>query len=130
MGLAYSADRVHWTDATKTPVLPARPGQFDSRVVEPEPPPIITKQGITLIYNAADNQLVYRTAVAVFDLHDPSKLRCRSDKPIFAPEKEWEKVGQVPNVVFVEGMVQRGNRYLFYYGADKYVGVAEYPMRD
>jgi predicted GH43/DUF377 family glycosyl hydrolase len=32
----------------------------------------------------------------------------------------------VPNVVFAEGMVQRGRRYLVYYGgADKYVGVAE-----
>jgi predicted GH43/DUF377 family glycosyl hydrolase len=47
---------------------------------------------------------------------------------MFSPEKDWEKVGQVPNVVFVEGMAKRGNRYLFYYGgADKYVGVAEAP---
>jgi predicted GH43/DUF377 family glycosyl hydrolase len=38
-------------------------------------------------------------------------------------------VGQVPNLVFVEGMVRRGDRYLFYYGgADKYVGVAEMSM--
>ncbi|MGC1976119.1 MAG: hypothetical protein WA671_05340 [Candidatus Sulfotelmatobacter sp.] len=38
-------------------------------------------------------------------------------------------MGQVPNVVFVEGMVRRGNRYLFYYGgADKNVGVAEAPV--
>ena len=37
-----------------------------------------------------------------------------------------ERVGQVPNVVFVEGMVRQKDRYLFYYGgADKYVGVAE-----
>ena len=56
----------------------------------------------------------------------PRKLLYRSDQPIFAPEKEWEKVGQVPNVVFVEGMVRHGGRYMFYYGgADKYVGVAE-----
>ncbi len=55
-----------------------------------------------------------------------AKCFTAAKKPIFAPEKEWEKVGQVPNVVFVEGMVQRGDRYLFYYGgADKYVGVAE-----
>jgi len=53
MGLAYSTDLVHWTEATQTPVLPRRPGQFDSRVVEPGPPPIITKDGIVLIYNAA-----------------------------------------------------------------------------
>ncbi len=37
----------------------------------------------------------------------------------------------MPNVVFVEGMVQmvqKKNRFSFYYGAaDKYVGVAEAP---
>jgi len=126
MGLAYSTDLVHWTEATQTPVLPRRAGQFDSRVVEPGPPPIMTVDGIVLVYNGADDKLVYRTAVAVFDRKDPRKLLYRSDQPIFAPEKEWEKVGQVPNVVFVEGMVQRGSRYLFYYGgADKYVGLAE-----
>jgi predicted GH43/DUF377 family glycosyl hydrolase len=111
-------------------VLPRRPGQFDSRVVEPGPPPILTPKGIVLIYNAADDQLVYRTAVAIFDGKDPRKVIFRSDKPIFEPEKEWEKVGQVPNVVFVEGMAKKGNRYLFYYGAaDKYVGVAEASVR-
>src|SRR5438876_9588970 len=131
MGLAYSTDLIHWTEATQTPVLPRRPGQFDSRVVEPGPPTIITKDGIVLIYNAADDKLVYRTAVAVFDRNDPSKLLSRSDKPIFAPEKDWEKVGQVPNVVFVEGMVHQGSRYLLYYGAaDKYIGVAEARAED
>ena len=128
MGLAYSADLIHWTEATKTPVLPRRPGQFDSRVVEPGPSPILTSEGIVLIYNGADDRLVYRTAVAIFDRKDPRKVLYRGEQPIFAPEKEWEKVGQVPNVVFVEGMVERGDRYFFYYGgADKYVGMAEAP---
>jgi len=128
MGLAYSTDLVHWTEATKTPVLPRRPGQFDSRVVEPGPPPILTPNGIVLIYNGADDKLVYRTAIAIFHRQDPRKVLYRSDHPIFFPEKEWEKIGQVPDVVFVEGMVRQDNRYLFYYGgADKYVGVAEAP---
>ena len=113
---------------------------FDSRVVEPGPPPILTDRGIVLIYNGADDQLVYRAAVAIFDRRDPRKLLSRSDTPIFAPERQWEKVGQVPNVVFVEamvlvkgkeeGMVREGSRWLFYYGAaDKYVGVAEAPLK-
>jgi len=128
MGLAYSTDLIHWTEATKTPVLPRRPRQFDSRVVEPGPPPILTSEGIVLVYNGADDKLVYRTAIAVFDRKDPRKLLYRSDSAIFEPEYEWEKVGQVPNVVFVEGMIQQDNRFLFYYGgADKYVGVAEAP---
>ena len=128
-GLAYSTDLLHWTEATKTPVVPVRAGRFDSRVAEPGPPPIITPQGIVLIYNGADEKLVYRTGIAVFDRHDPSKLLWRTDEPIFAPEKEWEKSGQVPNVVFVEGMVKQRGRYLFYYGgADTYVGVVEAAM--
>ena len=148
MGLSYSSDLLHWTEATQTPVLPRRPGKFDSRVVEPGPPPILTPRGIVLVYNGADDHLVYRTGVAVFDRTDPRKLLSRSNSPIFFPQKQWEKVGQVPNVTFVEAMVlvktkdeakvlagrrdeglfQKDNRYLIYYGAaDKYVGVAEAP---
>jgi predicted GH43/DUF377 family glycosyl hydrolase len=129
MGLSYSSDMLDWTEATSTPVLPRRAGYFDSRVVEPGPPPMLTAAGIVLIYNGADENLVYRTGVAVFDRQDPRKLLSRSAQPIFAPEKQWEKRGQVPNVVFVEGMVGITNRFLFYYGgADKYVGVAEAPI--
>ncbi len=126
MGLASSPDLIHWTEETKTPVLPRRPGQFDSRVVEPGPAPVVTAEGIALIYNAADDKLVYRTAVAVFDPKDPRKVLWRSDHPLFEPEKSWERQGQVPNVIFVEGMVRQKDRYLLYYGgADTHVGVAE-----
>ena len=128
-GLASSPDLIQWTEASDTPVLPVRPGMFDSRVAEPGPAPVLTDKGIVLIYNGADDKLVYRTGIAVFDRNDPRKLLWRSDAPVFTPERDWEKVGQVPNVVFVEGMVKRGDRYLFYYGgADKYVGVAEAPV--
>ena len=129
-GLAYSSDLIHWTEATDVPVLPQRSGRFDSRVAEPGPPPILTKDGIMLVYNGADDKLVYRTAMAVFDRNDPAKLLWRSEEPVFAPEQEWEKVGQVPNVVFVEGRAKVGKGYFFYYGgADKYVGVAQANMR-
>jgi predicted GH43/DUF377 family glycosyl hydrolase len=128
-GLATSTDLTHWTEATPTPALPVRPGHFDSRVAEPGPAPIVTPNGIVLIYNGADDKLVYRTGIAIFDRHDPRKLLWRSDEPIFSPEKDWEKIGQVPDVVFVEGLVQQDNRYLFYYGgADTNVGVAEAPI--
>jgi len=130
MGLAYSPDLVNWTDALDVPVLPRRPERFDSRVVEPGPPPIVTAEAITLIYNGADDALVYRTGVARFDRTDPRRVLSRTETPVFAPEADWEKVGQVPNVVFVEGMVLHGGRWLFYYGgADKFVGVAEATAR-
>jgi len=128
-GLAYSTDLVHWTEGTQIPVLPVRPVHFDARVAEPGPAPIVTAQGIVLIYNGADDKLVYRTGIAIFDRNDPRKLLWRSNEPVFSPEEPWEKTGQVPNVVFVEGMVQQKDRYLFYYGgADTNVGVAEAPI--
>src|SRR5258708_26004778 len=57
MGLSYSSDLIHWTQATQTPVLPRRLGKFYSPVVEPGPPPILTKHGIVLIYNASGDNL-------------------------------------------------------------------------
>ena len=106
-------------------MVSSRPGDFDSRVVEPGPPPVITREGILLIYNGADDHLVYRTGWVMFDKRDPARVLARAEKPLFQPEKRWEKVGQVPSVVFVEGLVREGPRWLFYYGgADKYVGVA------
>jgi predicted GH43/DUF377 family glycosyl hydrolase len=129
IGLASSTDLLHWTEATNSPVLPVRPGKFDSRVAEPGPAPIVTPKGIFLIYNGADDKLVYRTGIAMFDRNDPSILISRTGDPIFYPEKPWEKIGQVPNVVFVEGMIKQGNRYLFYYGgADANIGVAAAPV--
>lgn len=124
-GVAFSDDLIHWTEALDKPVLQRRAGFFDSRVVEPGPPPVMTKDGILLIYNGADDKLVYKTGWALFDKNDPTKVIARSDQPFFEPETEWEKVGQVPNVVFVEGLVRDGKRWLFYYGgADKHIGVA------
>src|ERR1700756_4792270 len=116
---------LHWTEALDHPILSSRPGSFDSQVVEPGPAPVILPSGIFLVYNGADDKLIYRTGWVLFGKKDPTKVLARAGEPMFMPEHEWEKVGQVPNVVFVEGLVRDGNRWLFYYGgADKYGGVA------
>jgi len=125
MGVAFSDDLIHWTEALDRPVLRRRPGYFDAKVVEPGPPPVMTERGILLIYNGADERTVYATGWVLFDKRDPTRVVARSDRPIFTVERGWERVGQVPNVVFVEGMVRDGDRWLFYYGgADRHVGVA------
>jgi predicted GH43/DUF377 family glycosyl hydrolase len=131
MGVAYSDDLRNWTEPLDRPVLPHRAGQFDSKVVEPGPPPVLTDRGILLIYNGADDKLVYRTGWALFDKANPARVLARSDQPVFEPQKDWERVGQVPNVVFFEGLIRDQTRWLLYYGgADKYVGVASTHLRD
>lgn len=61
----------------------------------------------------------------MFDRHNLAKVLARARTSIFHPVMRWEKVGQTPNVVFVEGLVRTKREWLFYYdAADKYVGVA------
>lgn len=133
MGLASSDDLLHWADATEEPVLARRPGAFDSRVMEPGPPPYITEAGILLLYNGADEHLVYGPGWVLFDRRDPRRVIARSDSPFALPTLNWEKAGNVPNVIFLEGAVYKrslaipGTLHLIgYYGAaDKYIGALD-----
>ena len=139
MGLAVSDDLLHWKDATAQPVLPQRMGAFDERVMEPGPAPIMTSEGILLLYNGADHDLVYGPGWVLFDKHDPSTVLARSDAPFLKPELAWEKVGQVPNVIFLEGAVLHSIEFagqyptyhlMGYYGAaDTRVGAAKIDIK-
>ena len=121
---AYSEDLIHWTPLEE-PVLRPRPGSFDSRLVEPGPEPLLTDEGILLIYNSADSALVYRAGQALFDASDPTKLLARTDEPFLVPTSELEQEGQIPNVVFVQGLARLDGRWLLYYGmGDSGIGVA------
>lgn len=129
MGLASSDDLLHWSDATEKPVLERRAGAFDSRVMEPGPAPIVTDRGILLLYNGANEKLIYGPGWVLFDRHDPRKVIARAEQPFVLPELPWEKEGNVPNVIFLEGALVEhtmnggGLQILGYYGAaDKRIG--------
>ncbi len=129
MGLAWSNDLLHWRDATDHPVLTRRPGAFDSRVMEPGPPPFITDAGILLLYNGANDKLVYGPGWVLFDKRNPGRVLARASEAFMLPGLAWEKTGNVPNVIFLEGAIETGNtrgknlEVMGYYGAaDKYVG--------
>ena len=129
MGLASSDDLLHWADATKAPVLDRRSTGFDSRVMEPGPAPIMTGKGILLLYNGADEKLVYGPGWILFDKADPRRVVARCEKPFLLPGLEWERVGTVPNVIFLEGAVPKLNDLLnltgYYGAADRYVGAMQ-----
>lgn len=131
MGLAESTDLLHWKDATEKPVLERRPEAFDSRVMEPGPSPIVTEEGILLIYNGANERLIYGPGWVLFDKSDPRKVIARAEAPFILPKLKWEVGGQVPNVIFVEGALVNLNRdhrvalTVYYGGADKYIGAMD-----
>lgn len=125
--LAYSDDLINW-EYIEEPVLTPRKNKFDNMLVEPGPPAFMTDFGIVLIYNSADLEngvKKYKAGIAVFDIENPTKLIARSEKPMLEPTYEWEIRGWVDNVVFIEGLVEHeGRTYLYYGGADRYIGLA------
>jgi predicted GH43/DUF377 family glycosyl hydrolase len=138
--LATSEDLIHWTpmeDARgrTVVVLARRSGHFDSGFPEVGPPPLLTKDGILLIYNgknaASDGdpsigEGAYSVGEALFSADDPAKLLARSDQPVLKPEMPFEKTGQyAAGTTFAEGLVFYNGKWFLYYGAaDSRVGVA------
>ena len=138
--IARSIDLESWEvleDGEKrTPlkVLNPRPGYFDSRLVEPGPFAVLTDEGIKLIYNASNArdfnnsdlpEFTYAAGQALFDARKPWKLIDRTATHFIAPESEFERIGEVNQVVFVEGFIYFKEKYFLYYGtADSNIGVA------
>ena len=126
--IASSSDLINWKLEQEEYVLPRRDNMFDSDITECGPTPIITDQGILVIYNGAektDEGRIYRTGYAYFCKEDPKKLLYRCSEPFFHPQEISEKTGQVANVVFVEGFTHFKGKWFMYYGmADSHIGVA------
>src|SRR6056297_2023244 len=125
---ATSDDLITWTPVEE-PVMQPREEMFDSRLIEPGPTPLITDDGILMLYNSADDDLVYRAGQVLFDINDPTKVLKRSDTHFMEPDSELEVDGQIPNVVFIEGLARLENTWYLYYGmGDSGIGVAMYDM--
>jgi predicted GH43/DUF377 family glycosyl hydrolase len=118
IGVAYSNDLTDFYEPLGKPVLVPRKGCFDSQGVEPGPPPVLTKEGIWLIYCGWEKDHIYRVGAVLFSDEDPSVILKRSVQPIFTPARNWgEFFGGLSNHVVAEGLVKDGNRWLLYYGA-------------
>lgn len=123
---AWSEDLINW-NPIEEPVMEPREGMFDSGLVEPGPTPMITEHGILMLYNSADDDLVYRTGQALFDINDPTRLLERSDDFFMEPDTDLEVGGQIPNVVFIEGLAELDGTWFLYFGmGDSGIGVAVY----
>jgi predicted GH43/DUF377 family glycosyl hydrolase len=95
------------------------------------PPPIKTDAGWLLIYHGVDENTVYRAGAALLDPEQPWKVLARTQEPILEPEEDYEKFGDVPNVVFPEGIVRIDDELIIFYGAaDKVCCVAKIGLNE
>jgi len=61
---------------------------------------------------------IYRAGILLLNLEDPSKVISRTDVPSLSPREEYERIGDVGNVVFPCGaIVENGGEVKLYYGA-------------
>jgi beta-1,2-mannosidase len=137
--LAQSDDLINWvpvetTDGKLQVAFGPRLGKFDSDLVEPGPPAMLTDKGIVLIYNSrnvpskGDTTLAegtYAPSQILFDKNDPAKVLDRMSTYFMKPEKPYEITGQVNQVCFAEALVHYKNKWFLYYGtADSKIAVA------
>jgi len=117
--ISYSKDLCSWGHS-KVLITP-RAGFWDSYRVGASVPPIRTEHGWLEIYHGtqmASSGPIYRAGTVLLDLADPSKVIARCCVPLLSPREDYERVGDVPNVVFPCGAVVEPNGEVkMYYGA-------------
>ena len=116
--LAYSDDLQYWR--SETVVMTPRGGYWDSHRIGAAAPPIEIDEGWLLIYYGAKSTSagpLVRLGAAILDRDDPAKVIARSNIPILAPREWYERIGDVPNVVFSCGAMLEDGVVELYYGA-------------
>ena len=130
--IAFSPDLKHWGDHRV--LIPTRPGWWDCHRVGLGPQPIETPQGWLIIYHGVRftaSGSLYRVGLALLDLEEPWKVICRSAEWLLSPRESYERVGDVPGVVFPTGVVvheETDELFLYYGAADTSAGLAIGPL--
>jgi predicted GH43/DUF377 family glycosyl hydrolase len=125
--VSYSKDLLNWGrgDMCFTP----RARYWDSYRIGASAPPIRTDRGWLEIYHGVKMTSagpIYRIGTAMLDLRDPTRVIGRCLAPVLSPREEYERVGDVGNVVFACGAIVEtdGEVKVYYGGADTAICVA------
>jgi len=115
--ISESKDLIYWGNAKA--ILSPEPG-WGNYKLGASTPPILTEKGWLLLYHGVRKTAggnLYRVGAMLLDYEKPWKLISYTPHFIFAPREFYERVGDVPNVVFPCGWIQKGDELLVYYGA-------------
>jgi len=132
MFYSESPDVCHWGHHRF--VMGTKDG-WQSTKVGAGPTPIETTEGWLLIYHGvltSCNGFVYSAGAALLDIDEPWKVMYRTAPYIISPQKLYECVGDVPNVVFPGAALcdAPSGRIAIYYGAADTVTCLAYTQVD
>jgi len=135
MWVSFSPDLRHW--GSHHILMEARRGAWwDSRRIGLSPQPIETSEGWLVLYHGVritTAGCLYRLGAALLDLEVPVTVLLRGDEWAFGPEEEYERIGDVADVVFPCGatVANDGDTLNLYYGsADTVLCLATASLRE
>jgi predicted GH43/DUF377 family glycosyl hydrolase len=126
--ISRSPDLIHWGNY-KLLTGPLH-GTWEGDKIGNSGTPVKTKDGWLMLYHGVRGSGIatnYKLGVLLLELEKPWQLKGRSMEPIMSPEHEYERVGDVMNVVFSNGWIVEddGSVKIYYSGADTNVCLAE-----
>jgi predicted GH43/DUF377 family glycosyl hydrolase len=117
--VTYSDDLIHWGGSEL--VISPRDGFWDTSRIGVGSVPIEIKEGwLVLYYGAKDTSAgsIYRIGAIILDKDQPEKVIGRAGIPILSPRENYERIGDVPNIVFSTGAILTANGEItIFYGA-------------
>ncbi|NQT89094.1 glycoside hydrolase family 130 protein [bacterium] len=130
MFYAESPDLMYWG---KQRFVFGTAGGWQSTKIGPGPVPIETDEGWLCFYHGVLNScngFVYGFGACILDLDEPWKVLARTRPYLMAPTMDYERVGDVPNVVFPTACIVHddGTIWIYYGCADTTVGLATCKM--
>jgi beta-1,4-mannooligosaccharide/beta-1,4-mannosyl-N-acetylglucosamine phosphorylase len=119
--LSQSPDMVYWGEHR---FVMERAAGWQSTKIGAGPIPIETDEGWLMIYHGvltSCNGFVYSMGAAILDLDKPWQVIYRAEPYLISPQRLYECVGDVPNVVFPCAALvdaESGRMAIYYGGAD------------
>lgn len=129
--ITFSDDMMVWNEESKL-LIAGREGTWEEKVGG-NAPPLKTDDGWLVLYHGVENGGTgyYRIGAVLLDLEDPTKVLARTKDWIMEPEHPYEIEGFYNGCVFPTGNVIVGDTlYVYYGGADKYIGLATCPVSE
>ncbi len=117
--ISYSPDLINW--GRSEVVFTPRARYWDSFRVGASAPPILTDRGWLEIYHGVKMTSagpIYRIGAIMLDTEDPSVVVGQGPSPLLSPREDYERIGDIANVVFACGaIVEDDGEVKIYYGA-------------
>ena len=126
--ISRSPDLIHWGGFKA--LFEPEPGSWEQDKIGSSSNPIKTKEGWLMLYHGVRSfgmGAIYKLGVCLLDLEKPWVVKGKSKEPILSPDMDYERLGDVNNVIFSNGWIieDNGDVKIYYSGADMNICLAE-----